>query len=243
MKSLYSPLAFIFQTSHEELNPWHRMSGRVIYFLLLNHATWYLNMFIQAGILYERLSALVVLIGITVFFLLTVIATSSLATVRHWNYRIFFLLHLTIGVSILPLLFFHASPLRIYMIESFALFIVDIICRKLDTITGFAKITTVPHTKLVRLKVLFPASKLARFRAAPGQHVYLNIPSESVPAKSSSMIHDALYNPFTVADVSTTDITLVLRSLRGPTTNALEILATLTKAKTTDQYRRPIRLI
>jgi NAD(P)H-flavin reductase len=232
MKSLYSPLAFVFHSSHEELNPWHRMSGRVIYFLLLNHAAWYLNMFVQAGILYSRLTALVVIIGITAFSLLTIIATSSLATVRNWNYRVFFLLHLIIGVSILPLLFFHAPQLRPYVIEAFALFIVDIICRKLDTVTGFAKITKVPHTKLVQLKVLLPASKLGRFKAAPGQHVYLNIPPESIPPnKSSPSIHDTLYNPFTVADVSATDITLVLRSLCGPTTKALESLATLTKAK------------
>lgn len=232
MKSLYSPLAFVFRSSHEELNPWHRLSGRIIYFLLLNHACWYLNVFVQAGILYSRLTSLVVIIGVTAFSLLTIIATSSLATVRSWNYRVFFLLHLTIGVVILPLLFFHAPQLRLYMIEAFALFLVDIICRKLDTVTGFAKITKISHTKLVQLKILLPASKLGRFKAAAGQHVYLSIPPESIPPnKSSPSVHDALYNPFTVAGVSATDITLVLRSLEGPTTKALESLATLSKAK------------
>src|ERR1700712_4809217 len=78
MKSLYSPLAFAFQSSHEELNPWHRLSGRIIYFLLLNHACWYMNFFVRAGVLYVRLTALVVIIGITAFSLLTVIATTSL---------------------------------------------------------------------------------------------------------------------------------------------------------------------
>jgi len=208
------------------------MSGRVIYFLLLNHAIWYMNFFVQAGILYKRLTALVVIIGIVAFSLLTIIATTSLASIRKWNYRVFFLLHLFIGVAILPLLFFHASQLRLYLIEAGALFVVDIICRKLETVTGFATITKVPHTKLVKLKIPLPTSKLARFRAAPGQHVYLNIPPESTPPnKSSPSIQDTLYNPFTVADVSATDITLVLRALNGPTTKALETLASLHKAK------------
>lgn len=232
MKSIYSPLAFVFQSSHEELNPWHRLSGRIIYFLLLNHACWYMNFFVQAGILYTRLTALVVIIGIVAFSLLTIIVSSSLATVRHWNYRLFFLLHLAIGVAILPLLFFHARELRLYTTEAMALFVVDIICRKLDTVTGFAKITKVPQTKLVKLEVILPISKLARFKAAAGQHVYLSIPPESMPpTKSPPSIHDLLYNPFTVASVSDNDITLVLRSLRGPTTKALEALATLSKAK------------
>lgn len=232
MKSLYSPLAFAFQSSHEELNPWHRMSGRIIYFLLLNHAAWYLNGFSLMGLLYARLTAKIVIIGYVAFLLLTILASSSLATVRHWNYRLFFLLHLIIGVSILPLLFFHAPQLRLYVIEALALFIVDVIFRKLDTVTGFAKITRVSQTNLVKLKILLPASKLQRFRAAAGQHVYVSIPPESIPAhKSSPSVHDALYNPFTVADVSATEITLVLRSLRGPTSKALELLATLSKAK------------
>jgi len=232
MKSHYSPLALLLQASHEELNPWHRISGRIIYFLLLNHGAWYMNFFVQAGVLYKRLTALVVIIGIVALSLLTVIAASSLSKVRKWNYRVFFLLHLIIGTSLPPLLFFHAPQLRFYMVEALALFIIDIIGRKLDTVTGFATITKVPHTKLVKMKVLLPASKLERFRSAPGQHVYLSIPPESTPPNvSSPSIHDAIYNPFTVADVSATDITLVLRSLRGPTTKALENLATLTKAR------------
>jgi NAD(P)H-flavin reductase len=152
----------------------------------------------------------------------------------------FFVLHLAIGVWILPLLFFHASPLRIYMIEALVLFFFDITCRNLDTVTGFATITPVPHTKLIQLKIPVPASKIRRFRA-PGQHVYLSIPPASRPQLSSSpWIHDFLYNPFTVADVSATDITLVLRSLNGPTTQALSKLANLSRAKPPIKIEGPL---
>ena len=132
----------------------------------------------------------------------------------------------------MPLLFFHANPLRLYVSEALALFLVDIVCRKLDTVTGFTTITSMPNTKLLQLKIPVPTSKIARFRAAPGQHVYLSIPPESTPATNfTSLIHNLLFNPFTVADVSGTDITLVLRGLHGPTTKAIHTLANLHKAK------------
>ncbi|RDL31878.1 Uncharacterized protein BP5553_09280 [Venustampulla echinocandica] len=231
MKSLYSPLALVFKASHEQLNPWHRLSGRIIYFMLCLHASWYMNYFVQAGVLAKRLSAPVVIIGITAFLCLTTIATTSLETVRRWSYRVFFVLHLIIGVSILPLLFFHAPALRIFVFEALILFIFDIVCRKLDTTTGFATITAVPHAKLVKIKVHVPASKLKRFHDAPGQHIYLSIPAESTPPSvATPSIHDLLFNPFTIAEVSARHVTLVLRTLNGPTTRAIQTLSHLPKA-------------
>ncbi|TVY32777.1 Ferric reductase transmembrane component, partial [Lachnellula subtilissima] len=232
MKSAYSPLSLVLNSSHEELNPWHQLSGRIIYSLLALHASWYLNFFIQVGVLAKRLKSLDVIIGVIAFIGLTILSTTSLAFVRRWSYRVFFVMHLTIGVTILPLLFFHASHLRLYIIEALAIFVFDIVCRNLDTTTGFATITPVPHTKLVKLKIPIPASKIKRFHAAPGQHVYLSIPPESTPPTTTTpSIHDLLFNPFTVADVGAKDITLVLRTLNGPTTKAIENLGHLTKAR------------
>lgn len=231
MKSLYSPLNLAFGSSHEELSPWHRLQGRVIYGLLFLHATWYLNYFVQAGVLATRLTARVVIIGYVAFFLMNILFSTSLEKVRRWSYRVFFVIHLVIGMALPPLLFFHASHLRIYVTEALALFIFDIICRKLDTITGYTTITPVPHTKLVKIRVPVPQSKIQRFRDAPGQHVYLQIPPESTPPYSSSpSLYELLYNPFTIASASNTEVTLVLRALHGPTTKALEHLSHLSKA-------------
>ena len=49
--------------------------------------------------------------------------------------------------------------------------------------------------------------------------------------KSTPSIYDFLFNPFTVADVSDTGITLVIRALHGPTTKAIKTLANLRKAR------------
>lgn len=234
MKSIYSPLALIFRASHEELNAWHRILGRIIYGLLFCHATWYFNFFIIAGLLQTRLKAPVVIIGLLGFTMLTMLSSTSLEAVRRWSYRVFFVAHLIIGVSLMPLLFFHANPLRIYVVEALALFIVDIVCRKLDTVTSFATITQVPKTKLIKMTIPVPPSKIGRFAAAPGQHVYLQIPPESTPPHTKSFsIHELCYNPFTVASVSPANstVTLVLRCLHGPTSTALSALTSLSKAK------------
>lgn len=90
--------------------------------------------------------------------------------------------------------------------------------------TAASEITSIEHTKLVKLAIPIPASKILRFNVAPGQHVYLSIPPESVGSK---IIHQLLYNPFTVADVSPKGILLVLRTLNGPTTIALKQLTKL----------------
>ncbi len=172
------------------------------------------------------------IIGLLAMLMMTILVNTSLQKVRRWSYRIFFLSHLVIGSFILPLLFFHAHPIRPYAVEALGLFIFDIICRKVDTVTGFATISSVPNTTLVKVTIPVSGSKIKRFNAAPGQHVYLQIPPESRPATASVFsIHEILYNPFTVASVSATDITLILRTLDGPTTQAIGILAHLTKAK------------
>lgn len=241
MKSQYSPLAFVFRSSHEQLNAWHRISGRIIHFLLLCHAGWYINYFVQAGVVKKRLTDPVVIFGIIGLVLIDIIAATSLERMRRWSYRVFFILHLMIGLWLLPLIFFHAKPLRIYVIEALVLFLFDLTCRKLDTVTGFAMITAVPHTTLVKLKIPIPASKIRRFQSKPGQHVYLSIPPASRPLLSSApWIHDFMYNPFTVAEASGTDITLVLRALHGPTTKALSTLAQLSKAKPPIKIEGPL---
>ncbi|EPE35864.1 Ferredoxin reductase-like, C-terminal NADP-linked [Glarea lozoyensis ATCC 20868] len=231
MKSAYSPLSLALNTSHEELNPYHRVLGRVIYSLLFLHASWYLNFFAWAGFLSALYKRPVVIIGWTVFLLITTMVTTALEPIRRWSYRVFFTIHLIFGIIILPMLFFHTSALRIYILEAFGLFIYDIICRKLDTTTGFASITAIPNTNLVKLEIPIPATKQKRFTAAPGQHIYLSIPPESTPPNTSTLsIHNLLFNPFTIASVSATSITLVLRSLSGPTSKALKHLTTLPKA-------------
>ncbi|KAK6592563.1 ferric reductase like transmembrane component [Botrytis cinerea] len=181
MKSLYSPLSVLFGSSHEQLNTWHRISGRVIWTLLACHASWYANGWIQIGVLYIKITTPIIICGILSFWLINLLIVTSLPIVRRWSYRVFFTIHLFVAIAIIPLLFFHATALRIYILEALALFVIDLGIRKFNTVKAFATIKPVPETSLVEVTIPITPSKISQFQYAPGQHVYLSIPPSSVP--------------------------------------------------------------
>ncbi|XHG08993.1 hypothetical protein AWENTII_012075 [Aspergillus wentii] len=230
MKSGYSPLAFVFNASHEQIIPFHRMSGRILYCLLLTHAIWYINYFYQSNRL-DHLTSRHSLTGIVSFTLMTILTAASLERVRNWSFRVFYNIHLILGLSMFPILFFHAKALRVYAVESILIFIVDRVLRKIDTVTvKSATISKIPHTDLVKLHIPVSGSKLAQFQKLPAQHVYLSLPRG---VKSSApFINSLISNPFTVANVEEHAVTLVLRARNGPTTKALSTLSDSLKANT-----------
>jgi ferredoxin-NADP reductase len=217
MRTRYSPLSIIFGSSHEQLVHWHQICGRIIMVLLLLHGIWYLNYFVQNGMLADRLQHRHSITGLIALFSMAVIAGSSLQKVRQWSYRVFIYCHIIIGLAIWPILLLHAKPLRLYAAEALALFVIDRVLRYMDTVTEPAVLEQVPHTEL--LKIWFPmtSTKSARYQAKPGQHVYLSMPSKPTCTGSKSL----LSNPFTVSDVTASEIALVLRARRGPTTRTL----------------------
>lgn len=232
MKSRASPFAVVFGLSHEQLNPYHRMLGRIIYSLITLHAVFYLNFFVQAGLLTVRLCQLIPLLGVVAFSLLTILVITSLLTIRKWSYRVFFVTHLVLGLSIPPLLFFHARSIRSYMIEAVVIFFFDLGVRKYDTFLGFSRLLMIEHTNILKIEVPVPSSIINRFLEKPGQHVYLSLPPASTPIGTPPLsIYDFTFSPFTVASASSTHITLVLRTLHGPSTRALQRLGRLTKAR------------
>lgn len=115
--------------------------------------------------------------------------------------------------------------------ETLLVFFADIIYRKIDTVTTAASLESIPGTDLVKINLSVPISKLERFQKRPGSHVYLQIPGSSrlsqAPLSKEYLVHDFLYNPFTVADVDTksSSLTLVARHLNGPMTSELRRLA------------------
>lgn len=217
MRTRYSPLVVIFGSSHERLIHWHQICGRIIMILLLLHGTWYINYFVQNGILADRLQHQHPITGLISLFLMAIIGGTSLEKVRQWSYRVFIYCHITLGLAIWPILLLHAKPLRLYAVEALAIFIIDRVLRYMDTVTEPAILEQVPRTEL--LKIWFPmtSTKLARFQFKPGQHVYLSIPTKPACTGSKSL----LSNPFTVSDVTASKVALVLRARGGPTTQTL----------------------
>lgn len=151
--------------------------------------------------------------------------------IRDYSYRIFFITHLTVAIIIPPLIWFHAHSAKVFVAEAILVFLADIVSRKLDTVTATATLEPIPATSLVKVTTSVPFHKIGRFQKHPGSHIYLQIPSDARrsqdPYSKDYLVHEFLFNPFTVAavDGDNSELTLVARHLRGPTTSTLRQLA------------------
>lgn len=233
-----NPFAWLFRSSHEQVNRWHRPVGRIVYFLLCLHAAFYLNYLVAVGILVKRLSTLLVFAGVLAFICMSVLMFTSLESIRRFSYRLFFITHLVTVLVMPPLLFFHARSGRLFMAIALVVFVLDLIGRKIDTVTSLATLERIPGTSLVKIVLSLPHRNINRFRAHPGAHIYLSIPAvarpDSNPASAAFLLFEFLFNPFTVAavDDDTGELTLVARHQGGPITSALARFAGISPANT-----------
>lgn len=231
LKSL-NPIAFVLRSSHEEINRFHRALGRIIHLLLLAHAVLYINFFYQNGILLQKIiSSRATQTGIIGIISMDLLAVTAWKMIRTYSYRIFFITHLSVAMIIPPLIWFHAHSAKVFVAEAILVFLADIVSRKLDTVTSTAVVESVPGTNLVKVTTKVPFHKIGRFQQHPGSHVYLQIPGPSRrsqdPFSKDYLVHEFLFNPFTVAAVDPDQgkLTLVARELAGPTTSTLRHLA------------------
>ncbi|KAK0721477.1 hypothetical protein B0T21DRAFT_414659 [Apiosordaria backusii] len=235
LKSL-NPFSYLLQSSHEQVNRWHRVCAQVTTTLLFIHGGLYLNFYIMNNRLY-RLGVPIVLAGVIAFISLNLMLTTALRPIRRYSYRLFFLTHLTLAIAIPFLILFHAAPARSFMIQTLLVFFVDLISRKMDTVTGHASFESIPGTNLVKVTATIPHVKINRFRGNPGSHIYLSIPAAARatfadPTSISHLLFEFLFNPFTIAAVheQENDLTLIARHNGGPMTAALGHYAVLAKS-------------
>lgn len=199
----------------------------------------------------DRLEDPVVIAGILAFTSLNILISTALRPVRRYSYRLFFIIHLVLGITIPFMLMIHATPGRIFLLEALGVFFLDLASRRLDTATGNATVETIPGTNLVKISASIPQSKVNRFRGNPGSHIYLSVPAaarKSMSAASAShLLFEFLFNPFTVAEVSEKngDLTLIARHCGGPMTAALGRFAGAAKpnnADSTDEEKIPLSI-
>jgi len=206
----WSPIQYLTRMSHEELNPYHRLLGRIIITFMAVHASMYLNFYVQKGLLLKRVRDWDVMLGLTAISAALLIGTTALARIRDWNYRLFFYLHVVLSISLLPVLYLHVSHLRVYILEAAAIYILLIAQRNVDQAATDATIRLIPSTNL--LSITIPLTKaLAKRNYAPGQHIYIGFPS--LPQKLR-------INPFSIANPNPhadKNIHVVARALSGTT--------------------------
>ncbi|OBT68967.1 hypothetical protein VE03_01304 [Pseudogymnoascus sp. 23342-1-I1] len=232
MKNRYSPLRYLLRSSHEELNPYHRILGRIIVALFSLHAGFYLNFFIRANLVKKLFTRPVPSLGLVAIILMLTLYITSINTIRTYSYRIFYVTHFSISLLLAPVLFFHASPVRLYLIETLALVLFNTLTRRLTSFLAPSTITTLPSTTLLKLTIPIPPSHRTLYANAQAQHVYLSIPPPSQPTSGGAILN-LCSNPYTIASVAadTTSLTLIARSLAGPTSARLLELTELWKAR------------
>ena len=223
-----NPYAFAFRTSHEHLNRFHRVLGRLIFVFLWLHMLFYFKFFFAAGIFPARLFEPNVFAGFFALIVFHLLYATSMTVIQRWSYRLFFITHLSVVFVTPALIFVHAKPARIYILASIVLFVVDLVARKLTTATASSTVEIVPGTNLVKISAALPEPKIRQFGERPGSHVYLSIPNGARPkfscsSKSFPMLFEFLFNPFTVANVDHVngELTLVARHMGGPMTARL----------------------
>lgn len=236
-----NPYAFAFQSSHEDVNRYHRVLGRVIHLLLALHVLFYNYFFIVAAIWLKRFFAPIVFCGVVASLAINALTVTSLAPVRRYSFRLFFVTHVAAAVLVPVLIFFHAPSSRLYLVEALAVLCLDLGVRKATTVTSPSAVDMIPGTDLVRVSLALPLRRLSSFKAMPGSHLYLSVPSASRTA-TQLRVFDFLYNPFTVASVDEQSgtVTMVARVRSGPMTSFLSQLAASSPAPPADS--RPISL-
>lgn len=229
---VFNPFAYLFRSSYEQVNRYHRVLGRVLYGFIIVHIILYNTYFILTGKWFNRFFTSDVLAGVIASLFLHAMITTTLRQIREKSYQIFFFTHIVAAFAIPALIFWHAPPVRFYVFEAVAVVLEDFIVRKWKRTTLAATtVEAVPGTNLLKITATLPQVKMIRYGDAPGAHVYLNLPSDNRPsydAKSWDFRKFALiFNPFTVSSINhdTNTITLVARKGSGPLTTHLKALS------------------
>ena len=195
----WSPIQYLTRMSHEQLNPYHRLLGRIIIAFFSAHAALYANFYIQSNLLH-RFGSQTVILGLTAISILHMLGISSLAKIREYSYLLFFVLHVVLSIVLLPVLWFHVRHIRVYIVESALMYLLIIIQRKVSQTPTLATLSLLPSTPdahaLLTVSIPLPINKFRVYR--PGQHIYLSLP----PTDPSKPWEKLRFNPFTIASTS-----------------------------------------
>lgn len=212
IKSPSSPITKITGLTHERLNAYHRLFGRLIHALLATHAILYLRFFVKVDVLSKRIQHWDVRLGIIAFWTVNFLGILSIPPVRAKTYhKVFYRSHVVLSALLLAVLWFHVPYTRIYVGQAAIAWVLNGVLRKGATQTASVKCEMVGND-LVRVKARVGGKHLYPY--VPGVHVYLN-QGELGPR-----------TPFTVVDARAlekdeTEVKLVAKNSDGPMTGAL----------------------
>lgn len=172
VKSPKSPVTMVTGLTHERLNAYHRLFGRVIHALLATHAILYLRFFVAKDLLPKRIKDSDVRLGVMAFWTMNFLGILAIPPIRAKVYhKVFYRSHVVLSGLLLIVLWFHVPYTRIYVGQAAVLWVLNGVLRK--GASQPATVTCLPAGKdLVRVKA--KTSERHLYPYLPGVHVYLN---------------------------------------------------------------------
>lgn len=217
MKTPNSPITLATGMTHERLNAYHRLFGRLIHGLLAAHAVLYVRFFILKNLMARRIRDRDVQLGLTAFWLFNILGFLAVPPIRKKAYhKLFYRSHVTISALVLVALFFHVPYSRRYVAQAAVFWTANGCMRKFSSSGVVARCEAIEGTDLIRVTLKRPGGPVVS-SWIPGEHIYLS--SAGLGPK----------NPFTIVSVLGDErsqaMTLVVRNMGGPQTSALANLA------------------
>jgi hypothetical protein len=226
MRAPYSPVQWLTRYSHEQLKAAHQVLGRIVFFLFLLHAAFYLNFFVLSGFLAKRIKDWDVIWGLISIILFSAISTTALAFIRRRSYRVFYISHIAIANFIILPMWLHVSHIRIFVYQVILVEALHLVFRALRLKLYQGTIRLLPGTNMIQIRIPLPA-KSSALSWRPGQHVYLSRPwgKATAPTFYQQWLMTNKTNPFTVASIPSKDkeLLLVARTLNGNTKYLAEL--------------------
>jgi NAD(P)H-flavin reductase len=214
-KSPRSPITLATGLTHERLNAFHRLFGRVVHALLACHAVLYLNFFVKMGNLEKRIKDRDVRLGVVAFWMFNVLGILAISPIRKKVYHVlFYRSHVFLTAAALGVLWFHQPWTKWYVGQAAVFWVLNGWMRTRSSNLAVVESQKLAGEDLMKVKLQVGRQSEVREQWVPGQHVYL----------TSAVLGPR--NPYTVVDVQkkergACEVTLVVRRLGGPGTKRL----------------------
>lgn len=129
----YSPFRLLLKSPYNLNMSLHKVTGRIIIAFFAVHISLYSILFVEMGMFWSivrHLNIAVAMISAGILLIPGITATGFFRRRNHWW---FYRLHVTGSAVILPLLFFHIKHIRVYLVESAMVLVMNAVLRTLGS--------------------------------------------------------------------------------------------------------------
>jgi hypothetical protein len=132
VKHPYAPFRLVPNISRRQLHSLHLICGRTIIIFATIHAILYSNVFMQMNMLGKSIQQPKIAVAVISLGVFGAIGVTSIRVFRRKAYIWFYRVHFVGSAMVLPLLFFHALHIRIYILECAVVLALNALLRALS---------------------------------------------------------------------------------------------------------------